>query len=371
MDTILRPWRPEDAASVAILADNPKIAANLRDAFPSPYEREHARAFIDNCLNCDSDTHLHYAVDRDGRAVGSVGIRKKDDVYRKSAEIGYWLGEPYWGGGLMSRAVHLASRIAFSTMDIVRIFAEPFAHNAPSCRVLEKSGYVLEGILKKSIIKDGKIGDSCVYALLGTNGDEQELSKKTQQELWTIFPILLTEHKREWAVRYALERDVLYHFLGVDTIRRLSHIGSTAVKGLAAKPTIDILLEIDEETDLDALRASMKRAGYLVNDMPENPPPHLMCLRGYTANGFEGQAFHVHVRYPGDWNELYFRDYLRTAPDAAAAYGKLKETLASAHRHDRDAYTQAKTDFITRATDEARRVFGGLYVPVDVSTRCR
>ncbi len=164
MDFILRPWRIEDAETLASYANNSKIAANLRDAFPHPYTVSDAAGYINFCLGMKDE--LCFAIEVDGKAVGSIGVFLKEDVYRKSAELGYWLAEPFWGKGIMSEAVSRICEHAFSKYDIVRIFAEPFARNLGSRRVLEKAGFELEGILKKSVFKNGVIEDSCMYAKL-------------------------------------------------------------------------------------------------------------------------------------------------------------------------------------------------------------
>jgi GrpB-like predicted nucleotidyltransferase (UPF0157 family) len=149
--------------------------------------------------------------------------------------------------------------------------------------------------------------------------------------------------------------------IGEENIVRISHIGSTSVPGLKAKPTIDILAEITQHCDTAKLIANMEAAGYIYSRQPENPPPHMMFMKGYTPEGFRGQAFHVHVRYGGDWNELYFRDYLRDHKDVADEYGKLKAALRKTFEHDRDGYTNAKTDFINRYTELARGEYKGRY----------
>ncbi|UOO37215.1 GNAT family N-acetyltransferase [Oscillospiraceae bacterium CM] len=164
MDFILRDWRFDDADSLVFYADNPRIAVNLRDFFPSPYTAAAAHDFITSCRRNDPAVTRILAIDVGGMAVGSIGVLKKDDVYRKSAELGYWLGEPFWGQGIMTRAVCELCQTAFENMDIIRIFAEPFAWNTGSRRVLEKAGFALEGILKNSVYKNGRLGDSCVYA---------------------------------------------------------------------------------------------------------------------------------------------------------------------------------------------------------------
>ena len=106
------------------------------------------------------------AIEAGGEAVGSIGVFRKDNVYRKSAELGYWLAEPFWGRGIMTRAVEQICAIAFDTLGVVRIFAEPFAENTKSRRVLEKAGFHLEGTMRRSVYKEGRVMDSCMYALL-------------------------------------------------------------------------------------------------------------------------------------------------------------------------------------------------------------
>lgn len=162
----LRPWRETDAASIARYADNPRIAANLRDAFPNPYTLADAEAFVRGCIAQEGTRRLCRAIVVDHEAVGSIGIFPQSDVYRKSAEIGYWLGEPFWRRGIMSAAVERLCREAFETSGIVRIYAEPFARNLGSRRVLEKAGFTLEGTLRRSVCKNGEILDACVYALV-------------------------------------------------------------------------------------------------------------------------------------------------------------------------------------------------------------
>ena len=165
-DYILRPWREGDAVSIARYADNGKIAANLRDVFPWPYAPQDAVDFVAGCIRNEGQGQLCRAIEVDGEAVGSIGLFLGNDVYRRSAEIGYWLGEPFWGRGLMTAAVAAMCREGFAAWDIVRIHAEPFARNLASRRVLEKAGFTLEGTLRRSVYKNGEMLDSCIYALV-------------------------------------------------------------------------------------------------------------------------------------------------------------------------------------------------------------
>lgn len=180
------------------------------------------------------------------------------------------------------------------------------------------------------------------------------LTDMTNEKLWQLFPIILSQPNPAWKDRYLAEKAALETEIGAANIFRISHIGSTAVPNLLAKPTIDILLEIKDDTDLDQLMADLKELGYLYSSQPNNPPPYMMFLKGYTPKGFKGQVFHLHVRYSGDWDELYFRDYLISHPEIAEEYAKLKLELKEKFEFDRDGYTAAKTDFIRKITKLAR-----------------
>lgn len=188
------------------------------------------------------------------------------------------------------------------------------------------------------------------------------LTEMSNEELWKLFPVILSPYRSEWKKAYLQEKEHLLKAAArTARILRINHIGSTSVPGLVAKPTIDILLEIGKETDLPSFTAGICNAGYLFAPQPSRPAPHMMFMKGYTPRGFEGQTFHLHVRYPGDWDELYFRDYLVGRPAVSNAYGKLKKELKVRFEHDRDAYTEAKADFIKTAVSEARRLMPGKY----------
>lgn len=163
---LLRPWRRTDAESIAAAADNPKIAANLRNVFPSPYTLADAEWFVGDCIAQGEARQLTRAIVIDGRAAGSIGVFVKDDVFEKSAELGYWLAEDCWGRGVMTEAVRQICREAFDRFDILRVFAEPFADNRGSRRVLEKAGFTCEGTMRNGVFKNGRVHSYCMYALL-------------------------------------------------------------------------------------------------------------------------------------------------------------------------------------------------------------
>ncbi|MBN2035968.1 MAG: GrpB family protein [Chitinispirillaceae bacterium] len=182
----------------------------------------------------------------------------------------------------------------------------------------------------------------------------RSLATMTPEELGELFPVIISSPDPRWGRLYQREKERIKKALGGKNIVRIQHIGSTAVPGLVAKPTIDILLEVPEKIDAQWIVEKMERLEYHYIARPENPAPHMMFAAGYTVHGFKGQAYHVHVRYGGDWDELYFRDYLRAHPDVAKEYGELKIGLAQIHRNDREAYTGKKTAFIQGITVRAR-----------------
>ena len=166
MEFELRPWRAEDAPDAARCANNEKIARNLRDVFPYPYQLKDAEEYVESCVRGDESRQLCRAIVVDGRVSGSIGVFRGGDVYRRSGELGYWLAEDCWGRGIMTAAAVQICREAFARWDIARIFAEPFAWNIGSRRVLEKAGFTLEGVMRQGVYKNGRLGDYCMYALL-------------------------------------------------------------------------------------------------------------------------------------------------------------------------------------------------------------
>ena len=160
----VRSWRTSDAESLLRHANNRNIWLNLRDAFPHPYTKHDARAYIRSVRDRSPETTFAIAVDDE--AVGSIGFVLRTDVERVSAEIGYWLAEPFWGRGITSEALAAVTRYALDTHRLTRIYALPFAWNLASCRVLEKAGYTLEARLRRSAIKDGQITDQMQYAYI-------------------------------------------------------------------------------------------------------------------------------------------------------------------------------------------------------------
>lgn len=158
----IRPWAETDVESLQRHANNRRVSMHLRDRFPYPYEMEAARTFLSWVAKQPSPTV--WAIEVDGEASGGIGIEMHTDVERVSAEIGYWLGESVWGRGIATEALKAVTAEAFTRFEITRLYAVPFADHAASVRVLEKAGYVREGRLHRSAIKDGKIRDQLLFA---------------------------------------------------------------------------------------------------------------------------------------------------------------------------------------------------------------
>jgi RimJ/RimL family protein N-acetyltransferase len=162
---VLRPWSVNDARQLALIADNKKVADNLRDGFPNPYSVKDAKEWL-NIILPGNDPPKYFAITVDKQLVGSIGIAAKTNIYRKNFEIGYFLAEAHWGKGIATRAIKAVTSYAFKDFDIVRIYAEPFSDNPGSRRALEKAGYKLEATLRRNVIKNGIIKDSCIYSVL-------------------------------------------------------------------------------------------------------------------------------------------------------------------------------------------------------------
>jgi RimJ/RimL family protein N-acetyltransferase len=156
----------EDAQQLSEMLNNQKILANLRDGLPFPYTIDDAKEYIQAMLDADQDQTFAYAITDEDRVIGSIGVFRKDNIHFQTAELGYYIAEPDWGQGHGTRAVKQIGELIFETTDIIRIFAEPFARNLGSCRILEKAGFQLEGILRKNALKNGRSEDMKLYALV-------------------------------------------------------------------------------------------------------------------------------------------------------------------------------------------------------------
>ena len=186
----------------------------------------------------------------------------------------------------------------------------------------------------------------------------KELSEMTLAELWELFPIFLVQHDDKWKNYYKEIEASIMDLLPDYPVERISHIGSTAIQGIWAKNIVDVMVEISEKADMEELAHVMERIGFIGMSAETN---RISLNKGYTKEGFADKVYHIHLRYTGDNDELYFRDYLNEHPQVAKDYESLKLELWKKYEHDRDAYTDAKTEFIRKWTTEARRIYGDRY----------
>ena len=170
----IRKWRLSDAKELAAALSNKKILDNLRDGLPFPYTERDAEEYIEAMLAADQNNTFAFAVIFDDKVIGSIGAFRQGNIHSRTAELGYYIAEEHWGRGIMTDAVRQLCEYVFSKTDIIRIFAEPFAYNTGSCRVLEKAGFQFEGVLRANAVKNGKIIDMRMYSLLRDTLGEKE-----------------------------------------------------------------------------------------------------------------------------------------------------------------------------------------------------
>ncbi len=178
---------------------------------------------------------------------------------------------------------------------------------------------------------------------------KNDVSKLTDAQRAALFPITIEKHNLNWKIWYEKEKQSILK--NVEDIKVIHHYGSTSIPSIAAKPIVDILIEVEKDTDLSRLKQSFLDLGY--NYMNFGKPPSMMFVKGYTVNGFAEKVFHVHVHYEGLQEDLVFRDYLIAHPDTAAEYESLKLSLKEKYEYDRDGYTSAKSGFIMSVIKKA------------------
>ncbi|AWH76351.1 GrpB family protein [Clostridioides difficile] len=187
---------------------------------------------------------------------------------------------------------------------------------------------------------------------------KKKLEDMTLEELWNLFPIFLTNHKECWKNWFKEEQYRLTEILPMQKIVRISHIGSTSVSTIYAKPIVDILIEIIPDYNMKDIKDLIESNGYICMSKSSS---RLSLNKGYTVDGFEERVFHLHIRYVGDNDELFFRDYLIDHPSVAKEYEKLKLDLWKKYEHNRDAYTDSKLDFVREFTEKAKVLYSNRY----------
>lgn len=166
MKCSIRKWRLSDAKDLAAAISNKKVQDNLRDGLPYPYTEQDGADYISAMISADENETFAFAIEAEGKVIGSIGAFRQGNIHRQTAELGYYIAEPYWGRGITVEAVQQICAFVFEQSDIIRIYAEPFAGNAASCRVLEKAGFQYEGTLRRNAVKNGKVLDMRMYSRL-------------------------------------------------------------------------------------------------------------------------------------------------------------------------------------------------------------
>lgn len=166
MDCVIREWKIEDKTALAENLNNLHILDCLRDGLPYPYTEKDAEEYITSMLSVDKSKTFAFAITVNNQVIGSIGVFRCENIHSRTAEMGYYIGESYWGNGYTTNAVRQACEYVFENSDIIRIFAEPFSDNVRSCRVLEKAGFQYEGTLHSNAVKNGKVLDMKIYALI-------------------------------------------------------------------------------------------------------------------------------------------------------------------------------------------------------------
>ena len=169
MNCKIRRWELSDARDLATALSNKKIQDNLRDGLPYPYTEQEGKEFISAMLAANENDTFAFAITVNGKVIGSIGAFRQGNIHRQTAELGYYIAEEYWGKGIMTEAVKQLCDYVFSNTDIIRIYAEPFAYNIGSCRVLEKAGFQYEGTLRSNALKNGNVFDMKMYSKLKTD----------------------------------------------------------------------------------------------------------------------------------------------------------------------------------------------------------
>ncbi len=186
----------------------------------------------------------------------------------------------------------------------------------------------------------------------------KELSEMTLEELWKLFPIFLVAHDDQWKDSFNEIEKTLTELLSEQPVERISHIGSTAIQGIWAKNIVDVMIEIPQNADMKDIAQILEQNGFTIMSFETN---RISMNKGYTEKGFADKVYHIHLRFAGDDDELYFRDYLKEHHDVTKEYEALKLRLWKQYEHNRDAYTDAKTDFISKWTAVARKEYGDRY----------
>lgn len=346
---ILREMTQADFCDLAEMLKDPRVMY----AYERDFSDEDVQQWLDNQLaRYGKNGFGMWAVvlKESGEMIGQAGITMQPYKDGEVHEIGYLFKKAFWHNGYATEAATACKKYAFQTLGLSKIYSTIRTNNFPSIAVTKRNGMKIADCYIKYYF-----GKEMPHFLFEAKKKLEDLSL---QELWRLFPIRLAAANPILKTYFDEEKKLLTATLPEKAVYRISHIGSTAVKNISAKPIVDILLETTDAFDPETLNSVLCRNGWLCMSKSKD---RISLNKGYTEDGYAEKVFHLHLRLKGDNDELYFRDFLNDNPKIAKRYEALKLELSEKFRFDRDAYTQAKTDFVTDVTRKAKNLYGKKY----------
>ncbi|MBE6404731.1 MAG: GNAT family N-acetyltransferase [Lentisphaerae bacterium] len=338
---LIRLFVESDAKAVQAIIHRGLREINRKD-YPAELIEEYCACFTLEKIKSQADSAHMYVAVFENKIVGTGTIAPYWKRKNESILLTIYVLPEMVGQGIGTAIINALEQDEF----FLRANRIEIPSSTTAVKFYQKMGYVF---------KNGSIPDDEGLIRMEKFRNVKLLSEMTLEELWQLFPIVLSEHDPEWKNFYKSEADFLQKHFGKNAAR-IRHVGSTSVKGLLAKPTVDILLEVADNADLATVRRLSVECGYTTMAETTVPEYRLDLCKGYTPLGFAEKVFHLHIRHLGDWDEPYFCEYLNQNPEKAKEYADLKMKLQTQFKYDRDAYTEAKGEFIRKCVKAARNI---------------
>ena len=335
----IRRFAENDAEAVQNIIHRGLREVNGKD-YPPELMEEYCQYFTLEKIKSQADCAHTYVVLADDKVIGTGSISPYWGSETESILLTIYVQPEYIGKGVGTAIIRALEQDEY----FLRANRIEIPSSMTAVKFYEKMGYTP---------KNGTVPDAEGIIPMEKYRNCKPLSEMSLEELWQLFPIILAGHNPDWQSYYEVEKELLTGQFGTYLVR-INHIGSTAVKGLLAKPTVDILLEVADGTAPETVRQIAVACGYTVMAETTGGEYRLDLCKGYTPQGFAEKVFHLHIRYPGDYDEVIFCEYLKKNPAKAQEYAQLKIELQKRFKHNRDAYTEAKGDFIRQCVKEAR-----------------
>ena len=337
----IRLFNESDAGAVQNVIHSGLRKVNSKDYPPELIEKYCAYFTLEKIKSQANSAHM-YIAESDNKIVGTGSMAPYWGSETESILLTIYVLPEMIGQGIGSAIISALEQDEY----FLRAKRIEIPASVTAVKFYQKMGYAF---------KNGIIPDDEGIVSMEKFRNVKLLSEMTLEELWQLFPIILSPHDPEWKNFYKREADLLQKHFGKNAVR-IRHIGSTVVTGLIAKPTVDILLEVADNADLTTVRQLAIECGYTVMEETTVPEYRLDLCKGYTPLGFAEKVFHLHIRHLGDWDEPVFCEYLKQHPDKAKEYADLKIKLQKQFKHNRNAYTEAKGEFIRQCVKAARNI---------------